>query len=239
MAATGLATAVWWQDRPLRQAAAYLEEGDPEKALSTIDAFLRDHPSDGKAMSLRACTLVAVGRPAQAIDLFERFGGSSPKELHAWAQALLQLERWHAALPILEHLATTGVDRAVAVLLQQSSMKLGEVAEAEQWRDKADKLVAVERFREMALRVLQDAPDSNLALVVRAYQFAESGNWVDAESILRTITASEANQQFIDELLRAVERRSSLPSLELLPLIPGGNSEHRHQISRPSIPRAS
>ena len=397
LAATGLATAVWWQDRPLRQAAAYLEEGDPGKALSTIDAFLRDHPSDGKAMSLRACTLVAVGRPAQAIDLFERFGGSGPKELHAWAQTLLQLERWHAALPILEHLATTGVDRAdvlhelaacrseagdlsgaiaaarefarqpgfsargnvllgslyrkqgslrealaawgdvlkdepdadrlqisaadffldygrvlftsgfselaaenlerslklrpnadafvglgnarsiledhaaaengykqalaldpdlaaarvglarlalstgnpagtkewlstlsspgkltseVAVLLQQSSMKLGEVAEAQKWRDKADSLVAVERSREMALRVLQDAPDSNLALVVRAYQFAESGNWVDAESILRTITASEANQQFIDELLRAVERRSSLPSLELLPLRP-------------------
>ena len=85
LAASGLATAVWWQDRPLRQAAAYLEEGDLDKALSTIDAFLRDHPSDGKAMSLRACTLVAVGRPAQAIDLFERFGGSSPKELHAWA----------------------------------------------------------------------------------------------------------------------------------------------------------
>ena len=99
-------------------------------------------------------------------------------------------------------------------------MKLGEVAEAQQWRDKADNLVAVQRSREMALRVLQDAPDSNLALVVRAYQFAESGNWVDAESILRTITASEANQQFIDELLRAVERRSSLPSLELLPLKP-------------------
>lgn len=395
LAATGLAAMVWWQERPLRQATAYLDHGDPTSALSTIDAFLRNHPLHGGAMSLRARTLVAVGRPIQAIDLFERFGGSNPKEIHAWAQALLQLNRWRDALPLLEHVVKTGVDRAdvlhelaacraevgdligaiaaatdfaqqpgfstrgnlllgtlhnkqgnlrqavaawgdvlkdapdaeglqvpaseffldfgrvlhasghsglaaenverslslkpsadgfvvlgnarsilgdqqaaensykealviepgmpaarvglarlalasgesagakewlstlespdkltseVAVLLQQATTGLGEVEASKQWREKADKLRLVEQARETAMQVLRDVPESNLAQVVRAYHFAESGHWQEAESILKPITASEENQPFIEELYHAVLRRSGLPSIDLLPL---------------------
>ena len=396
LAATVLTAMVWWQERPLRQATAYLDQNDPTSALSTIDAFLRDHPLHGTAMSLRARTLVAVGRPIQAIDLFERFGGSNPKEIHAWAQALLQLDRMREALPLLEHVAKTGVDRAdvlhelaacrvevgdfigaiaaatefaqqpglaargnlllgtlynkqgslrqaaaawsdvlkdapdaeglqvpaaeffldfgrvlhvlghsglaaetversvslkpsadgfvvlgnarsilgdqqaaeysykealviepgmpaarvglarlalasgefagakewlstlespdkltieVAVLLQQATTGLGEVEASKQWREKADKLCLVEQARETAMQVLRHAPESNLAQVVRAYHFAESGHWQEAESILKTITASDENQQpFIEELYHAVLRRSGLPSIDQLPL---------------------
>lgn len=103
---------LWWQERPLRQATAFLEDGEPEQALSVIDEFLRDHPKQGAAMSLRARILVALAQPTQAIDLFERFGASNPKEIHAWAQGLLQLRRWREALTVLEHLSTTDVDRA-------------------------------------------------------------------------------------------------------------------------------
>ncbi len=395
LAATGLAAMVWWQERPLRQATAYLDQGDPTRALSTIDDFLRNHPLHGGAMSLRARIFVAIGRPIQAIDLFERFGGSNPKEIHAWAQALLQLNRWREALPLLEHLGTTDVDRAdvlhelaacraevgdligaiaaatdfaqqpglaargnlllgtlhnkqgnlrqavaswgdvlkdapdaeglqvsaaeffldfgrvlhasghsglaaekverslslrpsadgfvvlgnarsilgdqqaaensykealviepgmpaarvglarlalasgesarakewlsslespdkltseVAVLLQQATTGLGEVEASKQWREKADRLRLVEQARETAMKVLRDVPESNLAHVVRAYHLAESGHWLEAESILKPITASEKNQPFIEELYHAVQQRSDLPSIDRLPL---------------------
>jgi tetratricopeptide (TPR) repeat protein len=99
-------------ERPLRLATTYLEQGESRKALSTIDEFLRDHPAHGEALSLRARALVAAGLPIQAIDAFERYGTTNSKEIHAWAQALLQLERWHEALPILEHLQETDIDRA-------------------------------------------------------------------------------------------------------------------------------
>jgi tetratricopeptide (TPR) repeat protein len=111
LAATGLAIVFWWQEQALRQATLYLEDGDPNKALFTVDAFLREHPEHSEAMSLRARILVAVGQPRQAIDLFARFGVTNSKETHALAQALLQLERWREALPLLEHLEGTDVDR--------------------------------------------------------------------------------------------------------------------------------
>ncbi len=110
--AGGMAGIVWWQERPLRQAAALLDKGDPKNALDVIDGFLRDQPTNIEAISLRARALVAAGRPAEAIDVFDRFGGTSLEDMHAWAQALLQLNRWRAALPPLEYLSTTDLDRA-------------------------------------------------------------------------------------------------------------------------------
>ena len=386
---------VWWQERPLRRATASLDDGDPQEALKTIDTFLRAYPGHGGAMSMRARALVAVGRPKAAIDLFQRVGSSNPKQMHAWAQALLQLERWNEALPVLEHLAKTTVDDAdllhelsacrakvgdidgaiaaaeeftkqpgcaakgylllgtihnkrgnlkqaatawgdllkhspdaeglqippaeffleygrvlqssghsrlaaerverslklerhseafvalgdarsslgdqeaaeksyqealdmepglsaarvglaqlalaggdaaaakqwlstlqapaeltsqVAFLLQQVAARLGNTDEAKQWREKADKLRHDEQVRGTALQVLRDVPGSNWAQVLRAYQFAEAGNWAEAEVILKPIVSSATDQPFIKALGKAVRQRTTLPSLDLLPV---------------------
>lgn len=390
----GVVTVLWWQEAPLREAEAALETGKAKQALRIIDGFLRDHPGHHQALSLQARALVSVGEPTRALDIFERIGGSTPVEMHAWAQALLQLERWNAALPILEYLEQTGVDRAdvlhelaacrakvgdfdgavaaatsfaslpgfeargnlllgtihnergnvrqaaaawetvlehapdaeglqippaeffleygrtlnasgvanlaaryltrsiqlqpqadayvalgdsqtqlgeteaaetayrkalalapsnrqarvglaqlqlargdaetakdwllpvtrsdltsqVAFLMQQVSVRLGETDEAERWRDRADELRRTERAREAAMQVLRDVPESSWAQVLRAYRFAENGNWSEAEFLLKPITQSATDQPFIQELYQAVRNRSQLPSLEGLPL---------------------
>lgn len=385
----------WWQEGPLREAADLLNRNEPAQALLAVDGFLRDHPLHGKAMSLRARTLVALGQPAEAIRLFERVGTSNMQELHAWSQALLQLERWREALPVLEHLRGHGVDESdvlhelaacrakvgdldgaiaaatefagqpdcaargnlllgtlhnkrgnlrqaaaawgdvlklvpdgeglqvppaeffleyaqvlqlsgnsnmavdlvdrslslqpqatgfvvlgdaqsslgnptaattaykealklspdlpsaciglaqlalaegdasaamewlsalqspetltsqVAFLLQQATTRMGDVQAATLWREQADQLRQLENARETALQVLRDVPESHWAQVIRAYQFAESGNWSEAELILEPITGSAEEQPFIQALKESVRKRSDLPSLTLLPL---------------------
>ncbi len=395
LAASCIGVFVWWQEAALRDARQYLANDNPSSALKAIDGYLRDNPQHDQAMSLRARTLVALGQPLQAVELFERVGFSTNEELHAWAQALLRLERWSAALPLLEHLRQTGTDYSdvihelaacrakvgdidgainaaiefsqlpgcsvrgnllvgtlhnkrgnlrqasvawadvlkespdaeglqvppaeffleygrvlrgvgsanlaaeylerslkleayaggfvtlgeaysdlgekesatnafnkalemdanatgarlglaqlaisrgqpnealewlapleapdkltsqVAFLLQQASTRLGDLEAASKWRETADKLRNSEHARETAMQVLRDVPESSWGQVLRAYQFAESGNWTEAELIMRPIAASVKDHPFIQELFKAIQQRSSLPSLEGLPI---------------------
>lgn len=114
VAVTGgfLAGFVWWEERPLGRARDLLEAGEPHRAMAAIDRFLREHPGHGGALTLKARAFVDLGQPAAAIDLFERVGAADPEAMHDWARALLHQQQWTAALPVLEYLETTGVDRA-------------------------------------------------------------------------------------------------------------------------------
>lgn len=92
----------WWEERPLDAAEAALDAGRPAETVRAADAFLRSHPGHGRATALKARALVAVGRPAEAIRLFESVGAARTEELHAYARALLATRRWAAARTVLE-----------------------------------------------------------------------------------------------------------------------------------------
>lgn len=92
---------VWFQERPLAQAEAALVAGDVDQALLLTREFLQQHPESSRGTALRARALVAAGQPNEAIRLFNRIGPASSEELHAYARALLMLERWTTALPVL------------------------------------------------------------------------------------------------------------------------------------------
>lgn len=390
----GIYGVIWWQERPLSMAAELNEQGEPSKAMEIIDEFLREHPQHGRALSLRARVLVSLNQPARAIDLFERVGAPEAEDMHAWAKALLQLERWSEALPVLEFVGTTGVHRAdvlhelaacrmklgdvegaieaatefseqpnceargmlllgtiyweqgefqrvvtvweellkhqpdadslqipanaffleygralleigqpelaevqlrravelqetpeglielanalsatnhadeadglyrraleldpsnsrartgaaqlslmlgapdqalewlapletkedisseVAFLLQQTYTRLDQLDAAEMWRQRADQLRKREAVQSAANQVLRDSPNSDWADVIRAYRFAETGNWNEAKSLLLPMQSSAEEQPFIKALIEAVNNRSDLPPLEDLP----------------------
>lgn len=109
LVAFGLSGAVlfgflWWEERPLKRADRYLEAGDARRALDVVDAFLAEHPQHSRALALKARSLVSLGRPAQAIDLFHRVGAADDREARAWARALVELKQWDAARRILDGL---------------------------------------------------------------------------------------------------------------------------------------
>lgn len=92
---------LWWHDRSLREAESALERGEPKYALYLVTKFLEKQPEQTRALALNARALVALGRSAEAISLFERVGAASAEDVHACARALLMQRQWSAALPLL------------------------------------------------------------------------------------------------------------------------------------------
>ncbi len=91
----------WWQRQPLVEAEASEKAGRFDYAIALSDYYLEDHPDDGQALMLKARALTGVGRPAEAIALFERVGAAEMADIHAWARAHLLLRHWSRAIPLL------------------------------------------------------------------------------------------------------------------------------------------
>lgn len=122
---------LWLQDQPLRDASALLEKKELTRAMQAVNRYLGDFPAHGGALTLKARILVEQGRSHEAIELFERVGASEPEDMHAWAKALLQQERWTQARPILEFVEQSGIDRAdVLHELAACRVKLGDFENA-------------------------------------------------------------------------------------------------------------
>jgi tetratricopeptide (TPR) repeat protein len=127
----GVAGAVWYQERPLREARGLLEAGEARAALRLVDTWERTHGANGKSQALRARCYVAVGRYSQGIDIFESAGAQTNEEMHDWARAYLHLQQWSRALPLLEHLRTQDPENAnVLHELASCRAKLGMHDEA-------------------------------------------------------------------------------------------------------------
>jgi predicted Zn-dependent protease len=391
----GLWGTLWWQERPIRLASSQLQAGQRDAAYETISQFLHDHPDHHRALAIKARILVEEGRPQPALDIFDRVGASEPQDMHAVAKALLHQERWSQALPLLEFVETTGIDRAdvlyelaacrmklgavdqaleaadefakqpgfeargellkgtihqqrgnlrlaaaswdrvlklspeirdlqipaeeffleygrvllamgesalaetniqrslkirqtpdglvslaqaqfqlgkaqearqafesalsgdpysvaarnglaglylsegqadksvellapletsgvltseVAFLLQRSYARLKNESEAKRWQEKAEQLRKEESLKAAADQILRETPDSDWATVIRAYKYANQGNWVEAESLLRPLEQPVPSQPFIRDLIAAVKMRGPLPSLTGLPV---------------------
>lgn len=391
----GLFGVVWWEERLVRMAASHLRNGDLIQASQSIDEFLIDHPDHDRALALKARVLVEEGQPRQAISLFEQVGASDPQDLHAWAKALLQIEQWSAALPLLKLVEQSGIDRAdtlhelaacrmklgdvdkalqsaeefskqpnceargqlligtihqqrgnlraaasawdrvlkltpeivdlqippeeffreygrvllalgepslaetylnrslllqrtsgslvslgeaqfqlgreadaqrsfeealrdephsvparkglanlalakgdaqravelllplensgvltseIAFLLQRCYVRLKDEPAAKRWQERADQCRKQENIRSAADQILRDTPDSSWATVIRAYKYANLGNWTEAETLLKSLDQASQSQPFIRDLAEAVQARSELPSLQGLPI---------------------
>lgn len=123
----GLAGTLWWEERPVRQAASRLNAKDTIGAIEALRPFLSANPGHERALALKARILVEQGQPQSAIDIFERVGASRPEEMHAWAKALLQQEKWSLALPLLEFVEKKGIDKAdVLHELAACRVKIGD-----------------------------------------------------------------------------------------------------------------
>lgn len=386
---------LWWQDRPLREAEAALEAQQPRVALERAARILAKRPNDTRARAIQARAYVELGRWQDGLNVFSRIGAASAEELHAVATALLHLENWGEARPVLERLlqlqphnpavlhelaacrAKLGyIDEAVecagrlsripgaeslgrlqlatiehnrrndektveliesvlaensgaegfsvspaeiflmygrsllrlgrnddaqvqlerslsleragpalellgeaalrlgnasaaqrywrellelhpsnpsaavnlakvalargetdetlrllrpvveagsdssasAYLLQRAHMLRGEADEAAAWRKRAETLRQRERLQSAIEQVLTDAPQSFWARVIRAYRFAESGEWRQAEILLGEFDPDAQQEEFFRDLVTAVRNRGALPSLERLPV---------------------
>ena len=121
----------WLVERPVRLAEAALDQGQPERALTLVTDFLADDPRHGPALAVRARALVALGKPQEAIRIFDRIGAAEANELHAWARAYLMQSQWSPALPLLQRVVDLEPDNADALYeITTCRVRLGHFEEA-------------------------------------------------------------------------------------------------------------
>ena len=105
-----------------------------------------------------------------------------------------------------------------AELFAEAATFMKDEASAGKWRDRADELRQQEKIQEALERLLKRAPDSLWAQLVRAHQFAASGNWTEAQSVLAPVAVEVPDDPLVQDLIEAIKQQGPLPSLERLPL---------------------
>ena len=72
------------EPRYLRLAGIYVERGEIDKALTTIDSFVLQNPHDGRALLFKADILVQHGRVAEALDIYKKVIQLNPVTVRAY-----------------------------------------------------------------------------------------------------------------------------------------------------------
>lgn len=139
--------------------------------------------------------------------------------IEALADAALQHGDAQAALTWLEPLLRGSERRAgTAYLFQRAYMLLKDEATAKKWAETTAALRKIERRNAALQNVLVDHPQSFWAQVIRAYRFAQIGNFEQAQLLLDVLDTQPHNELFVTELAAAVRKRTPLPSLDGLPI---------------------
>lgn len=191
-------------------------------------------PDEGQTMLRRSLALLATTDAAAALGNALSLAGDSEGAKASWRQAV---ELSPSNLSAREALAKAALqDRDFAagkrwltingqVTARSSSAYLmhrlctleGDQAAADTWAKRA------EEYRQRELRatrmdeLLLRSPRNYWSNVIRAYRFAQAGNWPQAADMLEALTADGAPDPFIGKLAEAVRVRGPLPSLDEIP----------------------
>ena len=198
-----------------------LEDGHPESARDTLERSL----TLKEDAEIRAClgqALRQTGDEVGAVAAWKRSLESTPalrEPRESLADAALRAGHFEEARNWLEP-ALTGlnVSSSVTYLMQRVCLASGDREAAQTWQVRTEELRKREKLRSAINHVLVESPESFWARAIRAYQFAEAGNWQQAEVLTSALLAESTRQPFVLELAACVRKRGPLPSLELLPI---------------------
>ncbi|MEY4176646.1 MAG: hypothetical protein RLY70_220 [Planctomycetota bacterium] len=191
-------------------------------------------PAEGQVLLRRSLALLPTTDAAAALGNALSLAGDSDGAKAAWQRAV---ELSPSNLSAREALAKAAMqDRDFAagkrwltingqVTARSSSAYLmhrlltleGDQAAAEAWAKRADEYrqreQRVTRMDELLLR----SPRDYWSNVIRAYRFAQAGNWPQAADMLKALTADGTRDPFVGKLAEAVRVRGPLPSLDEIP----------------------
>ncbi|MFN9375389.1 MAG: tetratricopeptide repeat protein [Planctomycetaceae bacterium] len=118
---------LWWAERPLKAVERSLTQGDFRTALERVDTYLKGDPASSRALDLKAQSLVGLRRFPDALAIYERIGSDTVNGQRAWGEALLRMQRWTDALPLLRQVHQKQPDNAdVTHELAACAMQAGE-----------------------------------------------------------------------------------------------------------------
>lgn len=198
-----------------------LKGGRPDQARTALERSLemRDSPEVrttlGRAEQQLGDETAAIAHWKRAVESAPSL--REPREFLAQAAILAGdfsgAKAW--LLPVLEQPKPPS---SCTYLMQRICQALGERDDAQTWQERTDQIRKKEKLQSAINHTLIEAPESFWARAIRAYQFAEGGNWRQAEVLTESLFAEAPNEPFVRALANSLHTRGALPSLELLPL---------------------
>lgn len=199
----------------------YLDDGDAKTALQMLERSVQIK-SHTLGLVHRGQAKLQLGRRDEAIQDWKKALELEPAHREAREDlASVALERRQAdeAVEWLEPLVAAGeLTSSTSYLMQRSAALQGNQAEVERWRKKTEELRKLERIKSTVDHLLIESPQSFWAQVMRAYRFAEEGNWQQAEIQIEPVMKDAPKEAFLRDLVVAIQSRGPLPSLEKLPI---------------------
>ncbi|MBC8113124.1 MAG: tetratricopeptide repeat protein [Candidatus Saccharimonas sp.] len=198
-----------------------LEDGHPETACEVLRRSLT-LKEDAEIRSSLGQALRQIGDENGAIAAWKQVLESTPtlrEPRESLADVALRSGNFEEARNWLEPaLAGLNVSSSSTYLMQRICLATGDREAAQTWQTRTEELRRREKLRSAINHVLVESPESFWARAIRAYQFAEAGNWHQAEVFTSALLAESARQPFLLELAACVRTRGPLPSLKLLPI---------------------
>ncbi|MBI5758348.1 MAG: tetratricopeptide repeat protein [Planctomycetales bacterium] len=205
----------------LAYGGALLDNGQPREAIPVLERSVKSQ-DNAEAHTRLAEALTQLGDADRSLVEWKRVVElDPPNRLARETLAQLALEQGEAtqAFDWLRPLAvTSGLPSTTTYLLQRIHLLLGHADEAALWQQRTDDARRREKLTSSVNQVLREAPLSFWARAVRAYRFAEQGNWIEADHLTQSLAREAPQEPFVRELSVAVGKRGPLPSLELLPI---------------------
>lgn len=201
-------------------ASLQIELGQLEAAQKLLARSLAiRETAEGRFQSGLAADL--TGHPDEARRSWERVIELENLHLNARESlARLEIARGDAqkATEILSPVLASGNLRSSTTYLMQRIAQLKKDEEGTAaWKEKTATLRRRETMDSTVNRILTENPNSYWSHVIRSYQFAEQGNYVQAQQILDHLNDPNEHQ-FVRQLRDAIQNRSRLPEKDELPI---------------------
>lgn len=195
--------------------------GRSDEAIGLLKRSLAIRATAAAAVSLGQAQL-QLGDTSQAIAQWELAVKLDPQSHRARdGLADLALREGHVreALEWLRPLEESPrLEPTTTYLFQRIYQRLGESDQAAHWQARTAELRQQREIEEAVDRLLIEDPNSYWAQVVRAYRFAETGNWPEAQGMLKQLRDADPQHAFVEQLRSAMKTRGTLPPLKEIPI---------------------
>jgi tetratricopeptide (TPR) repeat protein len=189
---------------------------DPVRAIELLERSRQFAPQADTLLALGEAYSQS-GRIDEASDAWREAVSHDPEHVLArlsLANLALGRRDVHEAQDWLRPLeASANITSDVAFSLERMYQFLDNADEARRWRTRGEGLLAQEEVEKAVYCWVRDKPDSSWARVIRAYRFAEAGNWIEAERMLGPVLPSSPEHGFVMALSHAIQTRGDLPEL--------------------------
>ena len=195
--------------------------GKSDAAVSILKRSLETRATADAAVSLGQA-LLQLGKTREAVANWELAVKLEPQS-HRARESLadIALREGHAqeALDWLQPLeASTQLEPASAFLLQRIYQRLGDTEKAAVWQTRTAQLRRKREVESAVDRLQIEAPHSYWAQIIRAYRFAESGNWSEASLLMQQVRDNDSQEEFVQQFRIALKTHGALPPLATIPI---------------------